>query len=139
MDINELKDFMLALIEEQFDPRGTPIAPRWEGGTITLTPSNDTQPKEVPIEIFFKKLLTVRDSLRILEQKIASHPQIPQTDKINFQTYITKAYGTLTTFNILFKDDKHKFVGSGGKDKEELSKSQMTLGEARKKLGLNEY
>ncbi|MBF0442050.1 MAG: hypothetical protein HQK54_09110, partial [Oligoflexales bacterium] len=85
----------------------------------------------------FKKLLTVRDSLRVLEQKINTNETLSQTDKVNFQNYITKAYGSLTTFNILFKEGKGKFVGTGGGGKEKEPK--MTLSEAKAKLGLNEY
>jgi hypothetical protein len=134
----ELKNFIRDLIEEEFTPQGIDIGPRWEGGKMILAPGNDTQSKEIPLEVFFKKLLTVRDALRVLEQKLNSHPNLSQTEKSSFHSYITKAYGTLTTFNILFKDDKHKFVGQSGK-KEDEDRPQMTMAEAKKKLGLNEY
>lgn len=132
----DLKEFLVALIEEEFGPTPCEIAPRWAGGKIVLTPDNDTQPKEIPIEVFYKKLLSVRDSLRVLEQKINGHSALSQTDKANLQGYISKSYGALTTFNILFKDGKDRFVGSGGS---KSGKPKMSLAEAQKKLGLNEY
>lgn len=137
MDMEALKRFIVEVIEEEFGPRPTEIAQKWQGGTLILQPGGDTQAKEVPIEVFFKKILTVRDSLRVLEQKLNTNSQLSQEDKTNFQSYITKAYGTLTTFNILFKDGKDRFHGSSGKPGQ--GKEKMTIGEAKKKLGLNEY
>ncbi len=136
MDSEALKQFLVALIDEEFGPRPCEIAPRWQGGTLRLEPDNETQPKDIAIEVFFKKLLGIRDALRVLEQKINSNTSLSQSEKLSLQSYITKAYGSLTTFNILFKDGKDKFVGSSGKS---AGKEKMTLSEAQKKLGLNEY
>ncbi len=87
-----------------------------------------------------KKIIGIPESLRVLEQKINSHPQLTAEDKINFQAYITKSYGSLTTFNILFKEGKDKFVGSGSDGGDEGSgKQKLTMAEAKAKLGLNEY
>jgi hypothetical protein len=136
----DLKQWLKALIEEECAPRPIEIAPRWQGGTVTLKPGNDTQPKDIPIDVFFKKIIGIRESLRVLEQKINAHPQLSAEDKINFQAYITKSYGSLTTFNILFKDGKDKFVGSGeGGGDEGSGKQKLTMAEAKAKLGLNEY
>ena len=137
MDQVELKKFIVDLIEEEFSPSVSDLGARWEGGKIVLVPGNDTQSKEIPIEVFFKKLLSVRDSLRVLEQKINSNESLSQTEKVNFASYITKAYGSLTTFNILFKEGKGKFIGSGSGSKEKEPK--MTYNQAKAKLGLNEY
>lgn len=138
MDLDALKDFFLAVIEEEFAPHGVEIAPRWQGGTVILNPGNNTQAKEIPIEVLFKKLLTIRDSLRVLEQKINGNPQLSMEEKASFQSYITRGYGALTTFNVLFKEGKDKFVGSGDSSKAG-KQAKMTLSEAQKKLGLNEY
>ena len=138
MDTEAFKQFLIALIEEEFGPKPCEIAPRWQGGTIVLNPNNESQSKEFPIEVFFKKLMSIRDSLRVLEQKINGNESLSQNEKVSLQSYITKAYGSLTTFNILFKDGKDKFVGSGSAGKSS-SQSKMTLAEAQKKLGLNEY
>ncbi len=139
MNDDELKKWMRDLIEEEFGPSPVPMAKKWEGGKIMLHAGNDAQPKEIPFDVFFKKILTVRDALRVLEQKINSHDGLSEADKITFHGYITKAYGTLTTFNILFKDGKDRFVGAGGGGKDGDDKDEMTYAEAKRRLGLNEY
>jgi len=88
------------------------LGEKWVGGTIELKPSNPSlKPKEIPIEMFFHKIVMVRDRLRVLEQNINSHPTLSDEDKINLQQYITRIYGSLTTFNILFADKDDYFVG----------------------------
>ena len=141
-ELDDLKRFLLETIEEYMTPQAIPLAKRWEGGSLILKPNNETQAKEIPLEVFFKKIFSIRDALRVLEQKLNAHPGLDQADKVTFQSYITKAYGTLTTFNILFKEDKHKFVGSGSggdRDDEGEEKPKMTITQMRKKIGLNEY
>ena len=84
---------------------------------MTLTPANpELQAKEFPIETFFHKIVMLRDRLRVMEQQINSHAKLTDEDKINLQQYITRIYGSLTTFNILFKEKDDNFVGSGKKD-----------------------
>lgn len=139
MELEQLKSFIIEILDEEFAPRPIPLAKRWAGGTMLLKPDNDTQSKEIPLEVFFKKLLGIRESLRVLEQKINSHSALTPEDRASMQSYLTKCYGSLTTFNILFKDDKDKFVGSGAGGSEEGKSEKMTVGTARKKLGLNEY
>lgn len=138
MDIEALKVFLVALVEEEFGPKPIEIGPKWAGGTLVLRPEGDQQSKEVPIEVFFKKLTGLRESLRVLEQKLNNHDGLSAEDKATFQSYLTKCYGSMTTFNILFKNDKDKFVGSGSGGKDE-PKEKLTVGEARKRLGLREH
>jgi DUF438 domain-containing protein len=85
---------------------------------MILQPADPNQKaKEVPVEIFFHKIVMLRDRLRVLEQQINSHKQLSDEDKINMQQYITRIYGTLTTFNVLFKNREEWFIGEkGGKD-----------------------
>lgn len=94
----------------------TAIGKRWSGGKMILVPGkSDTQSKEIPLDIFFKKIIGVRERLRVLEQKINNLPDIPPEAKLELQGYITRSYGSLTTFNVLFADKSEYFVG-GGKD-----------------------
>lgn len=90
-----------------------PLGDKWMGGNMLLQPANlSLKPKEIPIEAFFHKIVMVRDRLRVLEQNINSHTGLSDEDKINLQQYITRIYGSLTTFNILFADKDHYFVGA---------------------------
>ena len=91
------------------------IAEKWQGGTIKLEAGNpQLQGKEIPIDTFFHKIVMVRDRLRVLEQNINSHPKLTDQDKVGLQQYITRIYGSLTTFNVLFKDKNDYFVGQKG-------------------------
>jgi hypothetical protein len=93
------------------------IAERWSGGQLVLKPGKSgTQEKTVPIESFFRKIIAVREKLRILEQRINAHPKLSDEDRLALQDYVTRAYGSLTTFNVLFADPADRFVGSGGRD-----------------------
>ena len=88
-----------------------PIADKWKGGKLILDPGQaGVAGKEVPIDAFFHKVVMVRDRLRVMEQKINSS-KLDETEKIDLQQYITKIYGSLTTFNILFKSNNDFFVG----------------------------
>jgi hypothetical protein len=90
---------------------------RWVGGTVRMIPGDDAaQVKDVPIEAFFKKIIGVREKLRVLEQKINNHPGLASEEKIELEGYITRCYGSLTTFNVLFANKESYFKGSGGKE-----------------------
>lgn len=90
------------------------LASKWLNGTVEMKPgSSDLQGKEVPIRIFFNKIISVREKLRVLEQNINNHSSLDEAEKVHLQQYITKAYGSLTTFNILFAQKEDYFKGSG--------------------------
>jgi len=92
-----------------------PIADKWKGGNIILEPKDTTlSSKEIPIESFFHKIVMVRDRIRVMEQKINSS-KLDDQDKVDLQQYITRIYGSLTTFNVLFKIKEHQFTGAKSK------------------------
>ncbi len=94
------------------------LGDRWLGGMMILQPADKSlKPKEIPIADFFHKIVMLRDRLRVMEQQINSHKKLTDEDKVNLQQYITRIYGSLTTFNVLFKNKEQWFVGEkGGKE-----------------------
>ena len=96
-----------------------PLGDRWKGGMMLLQPADKTQkPKEIPVDVFFHKIVMLRDRLRVLEQNINAHKVLSDEDKVNLQQYITRIYGSLTTFNVLFKNKEQWFVGEKGSKEE---------------------
>jgi hypothetical protein len=90
------------------------IGDRWAGGHLVLRPGKaGAQEKVVPIEAFFRKIVAVRERLRVLEQRINAHPKLDDAERLALQEYITRAYGSLTTFNLLFADPAARFAGTG--------------------------
>jgi hypothetical protein len=95
-----------------------PLGEKWRGGTLLLqTADKSLKPKEIPIDDFFHKIVMLRDRLRVLEQNINSNKKLSDEEKVNIQQYITRCYGSLTTFNVLFRNKEQWFVGEkGGKE-----------------------
>lgn len=91
------------------------IADKWKGGKLIMDPGQaGVQGKEVPIDTFFHKIVMVRDRVRVMEQKINAS-KLEESDKIELQQYVTRIYGSLTTFNVLFKGTADYFVGEKSK------------------------
>ncbi|MFD2585495.1 hypothetical protein ACFSQJ_01060 [Croceitalea marina] len=91
------------------------IADKWRGGKLILDPGDATANKEMPIDTFFHKIVMVRDRIRVMEQKINSSKNLDDQEKIDLQQYITRIYGSLTSFNVLFKTKNDHFVGERSK------------------------
>jgi hypothetical protein len=112
MDQEEFRQVLREVLLDELGVRDVTIGERWRGGELVLKPGKDgTQAKALPLDVFFKKIVLVRDKLRVLEQKVNAHPGLSQDEKIQLQQYITGCYGSLTTFNVLFKDRDDQFVG----------------------------
>ena len=93
-----------------------PIADKWKGGNLIMEPGDTAlQSKDIPIDTFFHKIVMLRDRLRVMEQKINSSKNLDEQEKIDLQQYITRCYGSLTTFNVLFKQKTQQFSGQSSK------------------------
>lgn len=91
-----------------------PLGNKWKGGKMLLFPGEPgLKEKEIPMETFFHKIVMIRDRLRVLEQKLNSS-EISDQEKVEMQQYITRIYGSLTTFNVLFKNKEDQFEGEKG-------------------------
>ena len=88
------------------------IASKWKGGSLIMSPGDPSfSDKEVPIDIFFHKIVMVRDRIRVMEQKINASKNLDDQEKVDLQQYITRIYGSLTTFNVLFQNKSDHFIG----------------------------
>jgi DUF438 domain-containing protein len=114
--VSETERSLLKILRQWADiTEIVPIGDKWIGGSMLLQTADKTlKPKEVPIDIFFHKIVMLRDRLRVLEQNINSHKKLTDEDKVNLQQYITRIYGSLTTFNVLFKNKEQWFIGEKG-------------------------
>lgn len=89
-----------------------PLGDKWIKGVMLLQPADKSlKPKEIPVEDFFHKIVMLRDRLRVLEQNINSSKTLTDEEKVNIQQYITRCYGSLTTFNVLFRNKEQYFIG----------------------------
>ena len=117
MNADEFRAVLREVIRDELGASEVELGSRWEGGEVILKPGKEgTQEKRVPIDAFFHKVVMIRDKLRVLEQRINAHPKLDDADRVQLQEYITKAYGSLTTFNVFFTDPADRFVGTGGRD-----------------------
>jgi hypothetical protein len=118
MTREELKELIREAMDEERGGGAAALAPKWEGGMVLLKPADPAlQAKELPLDALLHKVVMIRDKLRVLEQKLNAHPRLTDAEKVDLQAYITGCYGSLTTFNVLFRDREDGFAGSSGKDK----------------------
>jgi hypothetical protein len=113
ISLSDVERILTTIIKRHSDIQETvPLGNKWIGGKVVIYPGNDNlQAKEIPIDVFFNKIIMVRDRLRVMEQRINAHEVLTEEDKINLQQYLTRIYGSLTTFNTLFKETDHHFKG----------------------------
>jgi hypothetical protein len=116
-----LKDFIAEVVNASIQELGLEpadveverLGSRWQRGKLVMHPADPTlQTKEVPMEVFFHKIVMMRNNFRVLEQKINSNEKLTDGEKVELQQYITKCYGSLTTFNVLFRNKEDQFGGS---------------------------
>ncbi len=116
MEKNELKEAIREVLNEEGIIGTTELSGRWIGGEVIMQPADlALQAKVIPADVFFHKIVMIRDRLRVMEQKINASKKMDDAEKVELQQYITKIYGTLTTFNVLFKEEDDKFRGDSGK------------------------
>ncbi|GAB4403373.1 MAG: hypothetical protein OHK0039_02470 [Bacteroidia bacterium] len=116
LSLGDVERVLMQLLRKWTDISETVhLGNRWKGGIMILQPGDTSQkPKEIPIEAFFHKIIMIRDRLRVLEQQINKQKGISDEEKVNLQQYITRVYGSLTTFNVLFAHKDDAFKGEGG-------------------------
>ncbi|HCO86088.1 MAG TPA: hypothetical protein DIT95_21520 [Arenibacter sp.] len=113
ISFSEVEQSLISILKRWSDASSiTPIADKWKGGNLVLKPGDaNLSEKEIPIDTFFHKIVMVRDRIRVMEQKINSSNNLDDQEKVDLQQYITRIYGSLTTFNVLFKNQSDNFVG----------------------------
>ncbi len=112
MDQDTFRQVLREVLLDELGVRDIDMGDRWRGGELVLVPGREgTQEKRMPLDVFFKKIVMVRDKLRVLEQKINGHKGLTDDEKVQLQQYITGCYGSLTTFNVLFRSKDDHFTG----------------------------
>jgi len=117
VSFEEMENSLIRVLRKFADIQETvTIADKWKNGRFILQSTNkDLKPYEMSIDTFFHKIVMIRDRMRVMEQKINSS-KLEEADKIDLQQYISRIYGSLTSFNILFKSKDDIFVGESKKE-----------------------
>lgn len=113
VSFSEAEDALIKILREWSDvTEVVTMGDKWKNGTMVLKPADDSlKGTEVPIDVFFNKIVMLRDRLRVMEQKMNAHKVLTNDEKVEMQQYITRIYGSLTTFNVLFKHKGDQFRG----------------------------
>ena len=112
MDQETFRQVLREVLLDELGVRDVELGDRWNDGEIVLVPGKEgTQEKRIPMDVFFKKIVMVRDKLRVLEQKVNGNKNLSDEEKVQLQQYITGCYGSLTSFNVLFKRKEDHFAG----------------------------
>lgn len=114
MDYSDMK-LLASLITDEMEKRHkADMAPKWQGGTIIFRPGHPSlKQHELSIERFMHKIVMMRDNLRVLEQQVNSNKELSEGEKIKLQAYISRVYGSMTSFNFMFAEEEDKLKGSG--------------------------
>ncbi|MCL5244635.1 hypothetical protein M4I21_02365 [Cellulophaga sp. 20_2_10] len=117
VSFSDVETSLISILRKWSDASSvTPIGDKWKNGTLVLEPGDGkSSNKEIPIDTFFHKIVMVRDRIRVMEQKINASKNLVDQEKIDLQQYITRIYGSLTSFNVLFKSKEDQFVGERSK------------------------
>src|SRR5262249_5221017 len=111
-DLHRIDRIVRVAVRDQLGIEPVAMANKWEGGKLVMWPREEGMAaKELPLDTFFHKIVMVRDRLRTLEQRINAHEKLSDMEKVELQQYVTRCYGSLTTFNVLFKDREGAFKG----------------------------
>ncbi|MET7029057.1 hypothetical protein [Sediminicola luteus] len=113
ISFSEVEQSLISILRRWSDAsQVTPIADKWKGGSLVLKPGDgNLSEKEIPLDTFFHKIVMVRDRIRVMEQKINASANLDDQEKVDLQQYITRIYGSLTTFNVLFNNKSDHFIG----------------------------
>lgn len=118
LSMEDVEQALAAVLQKFADFTPTvELADKWRGGRVLIQPGNDSlADKEIPIDTLFHKIVMVRERLRVLEQNLNKSKNLADDEKIHMQQYITRIYGSLTTFNVLFKNKEDHFVGERSRE-----------------------
>lgn len=112
MDQETFRQVLREVLLDELGVRDVELGDRWNDGEMVLVPGKEgAQEKRIPIDVFFKKIVMVRDKLRVLEQKVNGNKNLSDEEKVQLQQYITGCYGSLTSFNVLFRRKEDHFTG----------------------------
>lgn len=110
MEIQEMRMIAKFLAEEIHAQNDADLAPKWESGTVKFVPyEKGLKEHEMPIDKMLHKIIMIRDNLRVLEMQINSNKEISDGEKVKLQSYVTRCYGSLTSFNFIFRNEEDKF------------------------------
>ncbi|MCW3080232.1 hypothetical protein [Segetibacter sp.] len=113
VSFTEAEDALIKILREWSDvTEVVSIGDKWKNGMLVLRPADKSlKENEIPMDVFFNKIVMLRDRLRVMEQKVNAHKILSNEEKVDLQQYITRIYGSLTTFNVLFKHKGDQFEG----------------------------